>query len=302
MASAGRSSLVTIPEARRALAAEPAHATIKGRSWNGISIDKLSAYVATDLIAAPRDHHLLTINLADLPYVRSQRCGLTYEGPGRVGEASIQPGGTASTWDGNIPPHITVRFSQYTLVALTTEVRGIGGPQDRVANHFRIRDPFFEHLGALFSLELDRAPHPAQDVLVDSLATALLMHVMRSYSTSPHRDEEPLRDISPASIRRALAYIEDQPYARISLDEVAAAAGLSRFHFGRLFRKHVGVSPAAYIESSRIERAKSMIKLGHMSLTDIAYALGFADQSHFSRRFRHCEGCTPSAYMRRFGR
>ncbi|HEV2679375.1 MAG TPA: helix-turn-helix transcriptional regulator, partial [Rhodanobacter sp.] len=157
---------------------------------------------------------------------------------------------------------------------------------------------FFEAIGKLFSLELDRAPHPAQDVLVESLATALLIHMLRGYSSLARQDEPPLKSVGQASLRRALAYIEDQPNTRISMDDLAGAAGLSRFHFSRLFRKHVGVSPAAYIERSRLERAKAMIKLGQMSLTDIAYAVGFADQSHFTRRFRRYEGCTPSQYAR----
>jgi AraC family transcriptional regulator len=297
MALAPALGLTTIVEARSTLASK---ATIKGRNWNGVSIDKLSSYAATNLVAGPRDHHILTINLADLDYVRSRRCGEVYEGPGRFGEASIHPAGIGSVWDGNIPPHITVRFSQDTLVELTTEIRRCGYPQATIVNHFRIRDPFFENIAALFSLEMERAPHPAQDVLVESLATALLMHVLRGYSSLPRQEQESSRNVAPAALRRALAYIEDQPNIRISLDELAAIAGLSRFHFGRLFRKHIGTSPAAYIEQSRLDRAKAMIRLGQMSLTDIAYALGFADQSHFARRFRQRMGCTPSEYARQF--
>jgi AraC family transcriptional regulator len=288
--------LITIAEARRGLEAEPTRATIRGRSWGGISIDKLSSYVASNMIGEPRDHHMLTINLADLSYVRSKRCGSVYEGPGLFGEASIQPAGTMSVWDGNIPPHITVRFPQNVLAELIAET---GCATSDVVNHFRIRDPFFEAMGRLFSLELDRPAHPAQDVLVESLATALLVHLLRGYSSSP--SEQPLKNVGPASLRRALAYIEDQPNMRISMDDLAGAAGLSRFHFSRLFRKHIGISPAAYIERSRLERAKAMIRSGQMSLTDIAYAVGFADQSHFTRRFRRHESCTPSQYARQHG-
>ncbi|WP_010188022.1 helix-turn-helix domain-containing protein [Sphingomonas sp. PAMC 26605] len=153
-------------------------------------------------------------------------------------------------------------------------------------------------MAAIFSLEIGRAPHPAQDVLVESLVTALMLHLLRGYAGTPWRDEYPLKSVPPAALRRAIAYIEDQPSARVSLGDLAAAAGLSRFHFSRLFRKYIGMTPALYVERSRIDRAKAMIRVGQLPLADIAYAVGFADQSHFARRFRHHEGCTPSDYMR----
>jgi AraC family transcriptional regulator len=165
-------------------------------------------------------------------------------------------------------------------------------------NNFRLRDPFIANMAAIFSLELGRAPHPAQDVLVGSLVVALQMHLLRGYTNLPWSDERPLLHVPPSAVRRALDYIEDRPNGRISLDELAAAAGLSRFHFSRVFRKQVGMSPAAYVEHSRLERAKAMIRLGQLPLADIAYVLGFADQSHFSRRFRRHEGCSPSAFAR----
>jgi AraC family transcriptional regulator len=133
---------------------------------------------------------------------------------------------------------------------------------------------------------------------MESLITALLVHLFRGYTGLPWRDDEPVKSVGPAALRRTLSYIEDQPNARISLDDLAAAAGLSRFHFARVFRKHIGMSPAAYVERSRIERAKAMMRLGQLSLADIAYAVGFSDQSHFARRFRVHEGRTPSDYCR----
>ncbi|TPG46537.1 AraC family transcriptional regulator [Sphingomonas glacialis] len=273
-------------------------AMLTGRTWAGVAIDQLSAYTVSEMAVGPRDHHLLAINLADHPYVRAKRCGRVYESAGRLGEAAIIPAGEASTWDGNVPAHVTVRIPASAIIEMASDVLPMGTPHQAIANNFRIRDPFIANMAAIFSLEISRAPHPAQDVLVESLVTALLLHLLRGYTGVPWRDEQPLRNVAPAALHRALAYIEDQPGVRVSLGDLAAVAGLSRFHFSRLFRRYVGMPPALYVERSRIERAKAMICIGQLSLADIAYAVGFADQSHFTRRFRHHEGRTPSDYQR----
>ena len=79
---------------------------------------------------------------------------------------------------------------------------------------------------------------------------------------------------------------------------MAGAAGLSRFHFGRIFKRQVGLSPARFVEHARIEQAKRLIADGRMPLAGVAQAVGFADQSHFTRRFRAQEGCTPAQFAR----
>ena len=292
------SRLATIEDARNNLSAGAPRASLKGRTWGNVAIDHLAAYSVTNMAVGPRDHHLLAINLADHPYVRAERCGRVYESAGRLGEAAIVPAGEASIWDGNVPAHVTVRIPAFAIVEMASDVLAMGAPRQDITNNFRIRDPFIANMAAIFSLEISRAPHPAQDVLAESLVNALLLHLFRGYTGVPWQDAPPLRNVAPASLQRALAYIEDQPSVRVSLGDLAAVAGLSRFHFSRLFRRHIGMTPALYVERSRIERAKAMICLGQLSLADIAYAVGFADQSHFSRRFRHHAGCTPSDYQR----
>lgn len=293
--------LATVNDARRNLSAGPPAAHFKGGIWGGIAIDEVSGYEVANMAVGARDHHLLAINLGDRPYIRAERCGRVYESAGLLGEAAIVPAGEASTWDGSVPPHITVRVPPVAISHAASEVFGGGHGRGELANNFRIRDPFLANMAAIFSLEIARAPHPAQDLVMESLTAALLMHLFRGYAGLPWRDEQPERWVGPAAIRRALSYIEEEPSRRISLDDLAAAAGLSRFHFSRIFRKHVGLSPAAYVERSRIERAKAMMRIGYVSLVDIAYAVGFSDQSHFARRFRLHVGCTPSDYCRENG-
>ena len=154
----------------------------------------------------------------------------------------------------------------------------------------------------LFSLELRSPAHPAQVLLIQSLASALSVHLLREYTKATGVEHRSGVSVGAAAIRRALAYINDQPNRTMSLDELAAAAGLSRFHFSREFKRRVGLTPSRYVESVRIERAKGLIDSAELSIAQIALAVGFTDQSHFTRRFRSYVGNTPAAYAREHAR
>jgi AraC-like DNA-binding protein len=83
----------------------------------------------------------------------------------------------------------------------------------------------------------------------------------------------------------------------LTLDELAAAAGLSRFYFLRAFRREVGVTPHAYLTGRRIAAAKALLG-GERALSEVALSCGFYDQSHFTRSFKGCTGLTPGQYRR----
>jgi AraC family transcriptional regulator len=107
---------------------------------------------------------------------------------------------------------------------------------------------------------------------------------------------------SPGLGTRALAavigYIDAHLEEPVRLSELARLTNVSRFHFCRLFRRSTGLSPMAYLERSRVERAQRLIGQGRLSLAEIALEVGFADQSHFTRRFQRHSGCTPGAFAR----
>ncbi len=83
----------------------------------------------------------------------------------------------------------------------------------------------------------------------------------------------------------------------ISLEDIAAVVGLSRFHFLRLFKNTTGFSPHAYLIQRRIELAKQSIEKGQC-LTDAAINSGFSDQSHLTRCFKSTLGVTPGQYQK----
>jgi transcriptional regulator GlxA family with amidase domain len=91
-------------------------------------------------------------------------------------------------------------------------------------------------------------------------------------------------------------YIEAHLNDTVELVELAAIAGLSIFHFARQFKQSAGVTPHYYLIRSRIERARELLAGTDLSLSEIAFATGFSDQSHLTRHFRQMIGMTPGQF------
>jgi AraC family transcriptional regulator len=83
-----------------------------------------------------------------------------------------------------------------------------------------------------------------------------------------------------------------------SLDRLAAQAGLSRFHFQRLFKAATGVAPSRYHIDLRLNEARRLLRETKMGVVDVALEIGYANPSHFARLFRRETGLSPSDYRR----
>jgi len=98
---------------------------------------------------------------------------------------------------------------------------------------------------------------------------------------------------------RVRAYMHANLSERVTLEDLARIAEVSRFHFARQFRIRTGESPMGYLLRTRIERAKDVLRKDDgATVAGIAAMLGFADQSHFTRTFRRFVGTSPTDYRR----
>ena len=96
----------------------------------------------------------------------------------------------------------------------------------------------------------------------------------------------------------AVAYIDEHLDERLSLDDLAAKAGLSLWRFCAVFRQHTGFSPRRYIWQRRLEKVQSLLASGE-SLANAALLAGYYDQSHLCRHFKSTCGMTPGQYIDR---
>jgi len=97
------------------------------------------------------------------------------------------------------------------------------------------------------------------------------------------------------SIQRVRSYLDEHYAESISLDHLSTIAHLSPFHLLRSFRNQVHLPPHAYQIQVRIMRAKQLLRMG-MPCVDTALAVGFADQSHFTKHFKRIVGVPPGLY------
>jgi AraC-like DNA-binding protein len=102
-----------------------------------------------------------------------------------------------------------------------------------------------------------------------------------------------------ARLRRARDLM-DREYARpLDVPAMARAALMSTAHFSRQFRETYGETPYAYLMTRRIERAKALLRLGELSVTEVCMAVGCLSLGSFSTRFRELVGETPTSYRAR---
>lgn len=111
------------------------------------------------------------------------------------------------------------------------------------------------------------------------------------------RDEE-----LPDAISRSLGVVRDrwnaQGLSAVSLDELAAAAGVSREHLARVYAKHVGMGPVTALRALRLSRAAELLSHTNLGIAEIARIVGFPNEFHFSRSFRRLSGSSPSEFRR----
>ena len=104
--------------------------------------------------------------------------------------------------------------------------------------------------------------------------------------------------LSPAALRRVQLFVEANLANRIHLQDLAARAALSPYHFARASKTSTGQTPYAFIEERRIARAKTLLADTTRPVADIAVETGFGTQSRLTTRFRRRTTFTPAAYRR----
>jgi AraC family transcriptional regulator len=158
------------------------------------------------------------------------------------------------------------------------------------------RSPIIESMARLAFDELQRGDDAtATNLYADSIANLLAVQLLRQYSSNRLPPEK--RYVSGLTNRKlalVLDLIESDLSEDLSLNILAKTAGLSEYHFLRMFKQSTGYTPHQYVIYQRIERAKELLKKTEMSITEIAYLLGFSSSAHFTHHFHRKTGMTPS--------
>lgn len=285
------------PTSELAQLTPPPDASSRHRAWDGVVVDLHKWKGAGEVTSPAPDHDIIAMRVSGVSPLVQRRDGKTHQSVAMPGNVSVHPRGLDSTWAWERPGAIVVIRLPPKLLLEAAE-SGPHPSQTEIPNCFGGRDPFVEHIGMALAHEVELPSHPAQLIISQSLSCALAHHMVHRFGRTWPAPSERSSGLARASLGLVLSYIEENLGEPITLDMLAQLANVSRFHFARQFRRSTGLSAMAYVERSRLERSRDLIRSGALSLTEIAALMGFADQSHFTRRFRRQFGHTPSAYAR----
>jgi AraC family transcriptional regulator len=131
----------------------------------------------------------------------------------------------------------------------------------------------------------------------ESLANVLAVHLIR-HLVAPRQSGRGRDGALPRRrLRAVIEYIEEHLDASPTLEQLAAVARLSAYHFARQFKAATGLPPHQYVIVRRVERAKQLLQTGGgLSLAEIAACAGFSDQSQFCSHFKRLVGVTPRQF------
>jgi AraC family transcriptional regulator len=160
-----------------------------------------------------------------------------------------------------------------------------------------VNDVTMSHIGSTMLPALSH-PDQANQLFVDHVTLAVGAHVAQAYG-GMRPVLRPVRGgLAPWQVRRATEILSANLDGDVPIQEVARECRLSVSHFSRAFRRTTGMAPHQWLLTRRIEVAKENLRDHRLSLSEVALACGFADQSHLTRVFTRAVGLSPGAWRR----
>ena len=164
-------------------------------------------------------------------------------------------------------------------------------------DNFGTADPTIYAIWRAFLEEL-KVPGAGGKLYSEALVMQLSIHLLRHYSESADARLGPSgaeADALHMRLRPAIDYIHDCFSDDISLADIAAVIHLTPYHFSRLFKRTVGVSPYQYVIQRRVEAATHLLQHSNLTVMEIALSVGFSDHSHLIRHYKRLMGTSPRA-------
>jgi AraC family transcriptional regulator len=265
--------------------------------WVGLEAARYRAAPPSELNPPALNHHWLVL------FTRpSEELDLRYEGvkrhvPPPAGSISLVPAGSPAQWRwSGQKDSLHVHLEPGLVERVAAEAFDLDPTRLTVPPLDAVDLPHLRAAMAAVDAELTAggAGGPlAAESLANVLAVQLIRHVLA------HRQPERRRDgvLPRGRLRTVVAYIEEHLDAGPSLEQMAAVARLSPYHFARQFKAATGLPPHQYVIARRVERARQLLQGGgDISLAEIAAHSGFSDQSQFTHHFKRIVGVTPGQF------
>ncbi|MFQ6548601.1 helix-turn-helix domain-containing protein [Aestuariibius sp. 2305UL40-4] len=240
---------------------------------------------------------LILATRADMPFRWNVGDGLTDEKTSRSGDLSVVPAQTAiDFYCYGEHELIDIRLPAGEIEALVEDY-GAGRLSDlnSLTGATLFRDETLRRTVMQMWAESARTGGTS-DLLMDGLTQVLIARLFDKAGAL--RRPQPILPLSPAEITRIDTLVEHRLAERLTVADLARALDMPRWIFADAFKATTGDTPHAYVTGKRLDKACELLRLGDMPLAEIAYATGFASQSHMTDTFRRILGTTPGKWRR----
>ena len=216
------------------------------------------------------------------------------------GRAAVEPCG--SSLYAPRQPHAGGIDEDWEVIVMLLKPHFMAGAADELFSRDRFeimpfsmaRSPMIERLSQAARGEFD-SPRRPSIFFLESIANVMSGYILRNHAVTGSR-RQMRGTLTPTQLRRLDAFIDERLDADFAIDDLASLMKLGPQRFTERFRLTTGTSPWQYVQARRVNRAKQLLANGRISLAEIALALGFCSQSHFTNVFRQATGLTPRRF------
>ncbi|MDD7939198.1 AraC family transcriptional regulator [Actinomycetospora lutea] len=211
----------------------------------------------------------------------------------RPGDVSLLTRAAESHWTWDTPIEVVHVYLTHEQLAATCREM-----YDREVEDVELHDTIKADDPAIHRTAMTIAQEAAQggvgsELLVDALTTQLSVTILRRHANILFRSPDAPECLNFRQEHLVRDYIQTHLHQRLTLDDLAASVGLSKFHFARQFRGSTGTTPHEFVLRRRLDRARLLLQRTSTPLPEIARTCGFADQSHMNRVVKKRLGATP---------
>jgi AraC family transcriptional regulator len=218
-------------------------------------------------------------------------------GPAIPGRLIVNPSDVDLTWRWDKLDAVFVYLRSDMLARTAAELGDIDPDRLELFYRFLIRDPLVEALIRSFYQKL-QSGQGYGELFAGHAAQLLAIHLLQHYGTVDYKITVDKGGLPNHVLKRTIERLRSHLDQDFSLQTLAADAKLSPYHFARQFKTSVGEAPYRYLMRLRVEQAKQLLKTTDKPIADIALAVGYGSQAHFTTAFKQLTGTTPARFRR----
>jgi AraC family transcriptional regulator len=256
---------------------------------NGFTVRRYNTR-SLDITQLPKLHHALSFNCGD-PFFMSWKAGQKWA------KGMCTTGNVVTLRSSGDHDHAHC-FQHYDKLEISFNPNFIDALLEKenfqFHSQYNIQDSLLRDVATKL-YEGNLSTRSAEHLYVESLAITCAIHLATNYSTNHKKIFAPKGKLSSHQLKKLIDYVQANIHGVVTLDEMAASVYLSVFHFSRLFKNTVGISPYRFVLNMKIDYSKKLIK-SKRPISDIAYALAFTDSAHFCNAFKKHTGYSPLQY------